>query len=185
MRRITIGSFIAAAALLVPLGIGTATAATPATATYSTTSNWGSGFEGKVVVKAGTSALTSWKVEFDLPAGTSISSSWDADLTKSGNHYTFVNKAWNGALAAGASTSFGFNGAPGGITGVLNCKLNGAACNGSGTPDPTPTPTPTVTPTVTPTPTPTPTVTPTVQPPAARRSSDTSPSGASTPATST
>ncbi|WP_329085398.1 glycosyl hydrolase family 18 protein [Streptosporangium sp. NBC_01469] len=171
MRRITIGSFIAAAALLVPLGIGTATAATPATATYSTTSNWGSGFEGKVVVKAGTSALTSWKVEFDLPAGTSISSSWDADLTKSGNHYTFVNKAWNGALAAGASTSFGFNGAPGGITGVLNCKLNGAACNGSGTPDPTPTPTPTVTPTVTPTPTPTPTptVTPTVQPPGGKK----------------
>ncbi|GAA3420257.1 glycosyl hydrolase family 18 protein [Streptosporangium vulgare] len=167
LRRITIGSFIAAAALLVPLGIGTATAATPATATYSTTSNWGSGFEGKVVVKAGTSALTSWKVEFDLPSGTSISSSWDADLTKSGNHYTFVNKSWNGALAAGASTSFGFNGAPGGITDVLNCKLNGAACNGSGTPDPTPTPTPTVTPT--PTPTPTPTVTPTVQPPGGKK----------------
>ncbi|GAA3004598.1 glycosyl hydrolase family 18 protein [Streptosporangium longisporum] len=169
MRRITIGSFIAAAALLVPLGIGTATAATPATATYSTSSNWGSGFEGKVVVKAGTSALTSWKVEFDLPSGTSIGSSWDADLTKSGNHYTFVNKSWNGALAAGASTSFGFNGTGGGISDVLNCKLNGAPCSGGGTTDPTPTPTPTVTPTVTPTPTPTPTVTPTVQPPGGKK----------------
>ncbi|MET8050848.1 glycosyl hydrolase family 18 protein [Streptosporangium sp. NPDC005286] len=164
MRRITIGSFIAAAALLVPLGIGNATAATPATATYSTASDWGSGFEGKVIVKAGTSALTSWRVEFDLPAGKSISSAWDADMTKSGNHYTFVNKSWNGALAAGASVSFGFNGAPGGVSGVLNCKLNGATCDGTGGPDPTPTPTPTVTPTVTPTPTPTPTVTPTVDP---------------------
>ncbi|MFI6885251.1 glycosyl hydrolase family 18 protein [Streptosporangium canum] len=162
MRRITIGSLIAAAALLVPVGMSAATAATPATATYSTASDWGSGFEGKVTVKAGTSALTSWKVEFDLPAGNSIASAWDADLTKSGNHYTFVNKAWNGALAAGASVSFGFNGAPGGLSGVLNCKLNGAACNGTGTPDPTPTPT--VTPTVDPTPTPTPTVTPTVGP---------------------
>ncbi|GAA2905385.1 glycosyl hydrolase family 18 protein [Streptosporangium fragile] len=160
MRKITIGSLAAAAALLVPLGIGTATAATPATATFSKASDWGSGFEGKVTVKAGTGALSSWKVEFDLPAGTSISSAWDADMTKSGDHYTFVNKAWNGSLAAGASVSFGFNGAPGGLSGVLNCKLNGAACDGTGNPGPTPTPT--VTPTVDPTPTPT--VTPTVDP---------------------
>ena len=136
MRRITIGSFIAAAALLAPMGMNAATAATPATATYSTVSDWGSGFEGKVTVKAGTSALTSWKVEFDLPSGKSIPSAWDADLTKSGDHYTFVNKSWNGALAAGATVSFGFNGAPGGLTGVLNCKLNGGACNGTGTPTP-------------------------------------------------
>ncbi|MFJ2030239.1 glycosyl hydrolase family 18 protein [Streptosporangium sp. NPDC087985] len=162
MRRITIGSLIAAAALLVPLGMSNATAATPATATYATTIDWGTGFEGKVTVKAGTSALTSWKVEFDLPSGSSIPSAWDADLTKSGNHYTFVNKSWNGAVAAGASVSFGFNGAPGGLTGVLNCKLNGGACTGAPDPTPAPTPTPTVTPT--PTPTPTPTVTPTGDP---------------------
>ncbi|WP_326825325.1 glycosyl hydrolase family 18 protein [Streptosporangium sp. NBC_01756] len=161
MRRITIGSLIAAAALLIPLGMSNAAAATPATASYATVTDWGSGFEGKVTVKAGTSALTSWKVEFDLPAGISIPSAWDADLTRSGSHYTFVNKSWNGAVAAGASVSFGFNGAPGGLTGVLNCTLNGAACTGGGNPTPTPTPTPTVTPTVTPTPTPTPTVTPT------------------------
>ncbi|GAA3425055.1 glycosyl hydrolase family 18 protein [Streptosporangium sandarakinum] len=159
MRRITIGSFIAAAALLVPVGIGTATAATPATATYVTASDWGTGFEGKVTVKAGTSPLTSWKVEFDLPAANSVSSAWDADMTKSGNHYTFANKPWNGALAAGASVSFGFNGAPGGLSGVLNCKLNGAPCGGGPT---DPSPTPTVTPTITPTPTPT--VTPTDDP---------------------
>ncbi len=163
MRRITIGSLIAATALLVPIGIGmgTASAATPATATYATDSDWGSGFQGKVTVKAGSSALANWKVEFDLPSGKSIASAWDADMTKSGSHYTFVNKSWNGALAAGASVSFGFTGSPGGVSGVLDCKLNGAPCDGNGS---TPTPTPTVTPTVTPTPTPTPTVTPTVTP---------------------
>ncbi|MEV8634019.1 glycosyl hydrolase family 18 protein [Streptosporangium sp. NPDC051023] len=159
---------IAATALLVPVGIGmgTATAATPATATYSTTSDWGSGFQGNVTVKAGSSALTSWKVEFDLPAGKSIASAWDADMTKSGSHYTFANKSWNGALGAGASVSFGFTGSPGGVSGVLNCKLNGGSCDGGGDPTPTPTVTPTVTPTATPTvtPTATPTATPTVTP---------------------
>ncbi|MFB9724260.1 glycosyl hydrolase family 18 protein, partial [Planobispora longispora] len=165
MRRITLGTLLAASALLVPLGVGAANAATPATATYATSSDWGSGFQGQVTVKAGSSALKSWKVEFDLPAGTSLSSSWDADMTKSGNHYTFVNKSWNGELAAGASVSFGFVGAPGGLKGLTNCTLNGASCSGTGgTPDPTPTPTPTATVKPTPTPTPTATVTPTPTP---------------------
>ncbi|MBB5966212.1 glycosyl hydrolase family 18 protein [Planomonospora venezuelensis] len=162
MRRITLGSLIAATALLVPLGLGAAEAATPATATYATDSDWGSGFQGKVTVKAGSTPLTSWKVEFDVPSGTSISSAWDAEMAKSGNHYTFTNKSWNGSVAAGASLSFGFVGAPGGLKSLSNCKLNGASCSGTGNPDPTPTPT--VTPTATPTPTPTPTVTPTATP---------------------
>ncbi|GAT67638.1 chitinase [Planomonospora sphaerica] len=168
MRRITIGSLVTAAALLVPMGIGTmstASAAASATATYVTTSDWGTGFEGKVTVKAGSTALNDWKVEFDLPSGTSISSAWDAEMSKSGSHYAFTGKSWNKSLAAGASLSFGFVGAPGGVKTLLNCKLNGASCGG-GTTEPTPTATPTVTPTVTPTATPTatPTVTPTVKP---------------------
>ncbi|GAA3115866.1 chitinase [Streptosporangium carneum] len=146
--------------------MSTASAATSATATYTTTSDWGSGFQGNVTVKAGSTALSSWKVEFDLPAGKSIASAWDADLTKSGNHYTFVNKSWNGALAAGASVSFGFTGSPGGVSGVLDCKLNGASCDGGSNPTPTPTVTPTnsPSPTVTPTTSPSPTVTPTTSP---------------------
>ncbi|WP_245657344.1 glycosyl hydrolase family 18 protein [Herbidospora mongoliensis] len=166
MRRITIGSLIAAAALLVPFGFSQASAATPATATYAVDQDWGTGFQGKVTVKAGDTALPTWTVEFDVPSTTTISSAWDADMVKSGNHYTFTKKSWAGPLAAGTSFSFGFIGAPGGLAAVQNCKLNGAACTG-GPVNPSPTPTPTVTPTVTPTPTPspTPTVTPTVTPP--------------------
>ncbi|MEW9532680.1 glycosyl hydrolase family 18 protein [Microbispora sp. NPDC049125] len=164
MRRILLGSLLAGAALLAPLVIGTASAATPPTAAYSTDSDWGSGFQGKYTVKAGSSALSGWTVEIDVPSGTTISSAWDATMTRSGNHYTFANASWNGAVAAGASTTFGFVGAPGGLA-PLNCKLNGAPCGGgsstpspSATPSRTPTPTPSATPT--PTPTPTPTVTP-------------------------
>ncbi|GIH75002.1 chitinase [Planobispora longispora] len=109
----------------------TATAA-GATATFTKVGDWGSGFEGRYTIKNGTAAtIPSWKVEFDLPAGVSVGSFWDAALTRSGQHFTFSNVGWNGTLAPGASVTFGFLGSPGGASAVpANCKLNGAACAG-------------------------------------------------------
>ncbi|MFE3824390.1 glycosyl hydrolase family 18 protein [Streptomyces sp. NPDC059092] len=135
-RRQRHGSRTVAAltALLLPLAalVGLATpaqAATSATATYTKVSDWGTGFEGKWTVKnTGTTALASWTVEWDFPSGTAVTSGWDADVTGSGNHWTAKNKSWNGALAAGASISFGFNGSGAGAP--SGCKLNGASCDG-------------------------------------------------------
>ncbi|MFD5749303.1 glycosyl hydrolase family 18 protein [Streptomyces sp. NPDC127033] len=121
-------------ALLLPLAalVGLATpaqAAASATATYTKVSDWGTGFEGKWTVKnTGTTALSSWTVEWDFPSGTAVTSGWDADITGSGNHWTAKNKSWNGTLAAGASISFGFNGS--GAGSPTGCKLNGASCDG-------------------------------------------------------
>ncbi|MER6999547.1 glycoside hydrolase family 18 chitinase [Streptomyces sp. NPDC000410] len=110
-----------------------AEAATSATATYTRTQDWGSGFEGKWTVKnTGTTSIASWTVEWDFPSGTSVTSAWDADVTGSGTHWTAKNKSWNGTLAPGASVSFGFNGAGSGSPG--NCKLNGASCDGGTVP---------------------------------------------------
>ncbi|BCL27683.1 glycosyl hydrolase family 18 protein [Streptomyces aurantiacus] len=109
-----------------------ASAATSATATYAKTQDWGTGFEGKWTVKnTGTTALSSWTVEWDFPSGTSVTSAWDADVTSSGTHWTGKNKSWNGTLAPGASISFGFNGA--GTGSPANCKLNGSSCDGGPT----------------------------------------------------
>ncbi|MET9669779.1 glycoside hydrolase family 18 chitinase [Streptomyces sp. NPDC006475] len=125
-------------ALLLPLAamVGLASpaeAAPSATATYAKTSDWGSGFEGKWTVKnTGTTSLSSWTVEWDFPAGTAVTSAWDADVTSSGNHWTAKNKAWNGSLAPGASVSFGFNGTGSGSP--SGCKLNGASCDGGSVP---------------------------------------------------
>ncbi|MFE2942609.1 glycosyl hydrolase family 18 protein [Streptomyces sp. NPDC059255] len=127
-------SVAALTALLLPLAalVGLATpaqAATSATATYTKVSDWGTGFEGKWTVKnTGTTALSSWTVEWDFPSGTAVTSGWDADITGSGNHWTAKNKSWNGTLAAGASISFGFNGS--GAGSPTGCKLNGASCDG-------------------------------------------------------
>ncbi|MBX6166967.1 MAG: cellulose binding domain-containing protein, partial [Thermobispora bispora] len=140
MRRLLLGPLLAGAALLAPLAIGTATAATPATATYSTDSDWETGFQGKFTIKAGSSTLQSWTLEFDVPPGTTISSAWDARMTRNGNHYTFTNPTWYEPLAPGASTTFGFIGAPGGGFTPLNCTLNGQPCSGEpGSPGPSPT----------------------------------------------
>ncbi|WP_030708157.1 glycosyl hydrolase family 18 protein [Streptomyces sp. NRRL F-2580] len=107
-----------------------AQAAAAATATYTKVSDWGTGFEGKWVVKnTGTTTLTSWTVEWDYPAGTSVTSAWDATVTGSGTHWTAKNVGWNGTLAPGASAGFGFNGAGGGSP--TGCKINGASCDGS------------------------------------------------------
>ena len=101
------------------------------TATFVKTSDWGSGWEGRyTVTNGGTTTLNGWAVAFDLPAGTSVGSFWDADMTRSGQRFTFRNKSWNGTLPPGASASFGFIGAGSGTP--SNCTLNGAPCGGGG-----------------------------------------------------
>ncbi|MCX4917079.1 glycoside hydrolase family 18 chitinase [Streptomyces sp. NBC_00687] len=123
--------------LLLPLAAlvglaGPAQAATSATATYTKTQDWGTGFGGQWTVKnTGTAAISSWAIEWDFPTGTSVTSAWDADVTHSGNHWTAKNKSYNGTLAAGASLSFGFNGAGSGSP--TNCTLNGGSCDGGPT----------------------------------------------------
>ncbi|GAB3658757.1 cellulose binding domain-containing protein [Actinocorallia lasiicapitis] len=125
------------AAVLVAASVTFATPAQAAgvTASFTKVSDWGSGFEGKYTITNGTSsAVNGWNVQFDLPAGHSIGSAWDAQLARSGQHYTFTNPGWQPALAAGATVTFGFNGTPGGLTGTpANCTINGASCGGGGT----------------------------------------------------
>ncbi|MCG5454308.1 cellulase family glycosylhydrolase [Micromonospora sp. PSH03] len=150
MRTLRLVTTLAVAGLLAGgVALVAATPAAAATAVFSVTNNWGNGYQGQVTVTNDTSApITSWRVEFDLPSSSTVSQSWNAQQSTSGSHYTFANVSWNGTLAAGASTSFGFlvNG-----TGTpVNCTVNGASCAGG--PPPT-TPPPTTPPPTTPPPT--------------------------------
>ncbi|MEV5763717.1 cellulose binding domain-containing protein [Micromonospora sp. NPDC052213] len=121
-----------------------------ATASFVKTSDWGSGWEGRyTITNAGGTTVDGWTVTFDLPAGTTVGSYWDALLTSSGQRYTFTNRSWNGSIAPGASVSFGFLG--NGPGAPANCQLNGASC-GDGTTPPTTAP-PTTAPPTTPPPT--------------------------------
>jgi hypothetical protein len=109
-----------------------AQAATGVTATFSKDSDWGSGYQAKYTITNGSSAtISSWTVAFDLPAGLTLGSFWDATLTTSGQHVTAKNRDYNGTVAPGASASFGFlvNGGSGAPT---NCTVNGGSCAGGG-----------------------------------------------------
>ncbi|MEZ7007284.1 glycosyl hydrolase family 18 protein [Streptomyces sp. AD55] len=127
-----------AATLALPLAglVGLASpaqAATSATATFTKSSDWGTGFGGSWTVKnTGTTTINSWTVEWDFPSGTKVTSAWDATVTNSGDHWTAKNVGWNGTLAPGATVSFGFNGSgPGSPSG---CKINGGGCDGGSVP---------------------------------------------------
>ncbi|MCZ0981314.1 glycoside hydrolase family 18 chitinase [Streptomyces diastatochromogenes] len=125
-------------ALILPLAalVGLASpaeAATSATATYTKSSDWGTGFGANWTIKnTGTTTISSWTVEWDYPSGTSVTSAWDATVTSSGTHWTAKNVGWNGTLAPGASVSFGYNGAGSGAP--TGCKINGAPCDGTTVP---------------------------------------------------
>jgi dienelactone hydrolase len=91
------------------------------TAAYQTQNSWPGGFQGQVTVTAGGSAINGWTVTWTLAGGQTVTQVWNGTLTTSGSTATVQNAAYNGALAAGASTTFGFlaNGSP--STPTLTC----------------------------------------------------------------
>ncbi|KUL29732.1 cellulose binding domain-containing protein [Actinoplanes awajinensis] len=130
------------------LAVGAAAVALPAhaagaalSATFVQTSTWNSGYGADyAVTNTGDVASSGWAVDFDLPAGTTVTSSWSSVRTTTGNHYRFTNVAWNGAIAPGATVRFGFNVANLGVP--ANCLVNGAPCAGGSTPTTPPVTTP-------------------------------------------
>ncbi|MDT5014654.1 MAG: hypothetical protein QOD39_814 [Mycobacterium sp.] len=96
-----------------------------ASVVYSKTDDWGQGFTGNVNLTAGQSALNGWTVEFDSPA--QVTNVWNGVIAShTGNHYVVRNEAWNGQVAAGQTTSFGFQATPGGTSATAtNFVVNG------------------------------------------------------------
>ncbi|MEV6548211.1 cellulose binding domain-containing protein [Streptomyces sp. NPDC051597] len=144
---------------------GTAHAASVAAA-YTKTSSWGGGYTGQYVITNDSGkALPDWTLEFDLPAGTTLSSLWNGERTVKGQHVTVKPPTWDrNGLAAGASVTVGFvtnsTGTAGDPTG---CLINDEKCSvdTGATPAPTGRPTTKPTPTTRPTTNPTPTTAPT------------------------
>src|SRR5688500_12512492 len=80
-----------------------------ARATITQLSTWSTGYEGKVTItNDGPGQLNGWTVAFNLPSGTSISSSWDSVRTVSAQRFSFANAGWNGVVPVGGTASFGF-----------------------------------------------------------------------------
>lgn len=81
-------------------------------AAYTPVSSWSGGFQASVTVRnTGTSPLNGWTVKGTFPGTQTISSIWGGTVTQSGSSVTVKNASYNGSIAAGGSTTFGFVGA--------------------------------------------------------------------------
>lgn len=91
------------------------------TAAYQTTNSWPGGFQGQVTVTAGGAAVNGWTVHWTLASGQSITQLWNGSLAVSGSSVTVKNMSYNGSLAAGGSTQFGFIGSGSAATPAVTC----------------------------------------------------------------
>ncbi len=103
------------------------------TVTHSVVDDWGSGHSANMALTAGSANLSSWTVEFDTPA--TITNIWNGQITShTGTHYVVSNVSYNGAVAAGETTTFGYQATPGATgSAPTNIKVNGATV-GTSTP---------------------------------------------------
>jgi chitodextrinase len=97
------------------------------TATYAVTNQWGTGFTANVTVaNSGTASTTGWKVAWSWGGNQQITNVWNGTESHSGQNETVTNAGYNGALAPGATTSFGFQAGYSGAnpTPTLSCTAS-------------------------------------------------------------
>lgn len=91
------------------------------TARYTTVNSWPGGFQGEVTVTAGSAGLNGWTATWALASGQGISQAWGGESSVSGGRVSVANAPWNGTLAAGTSTTFGFIGTGSPSTPTVAC----------------------------------------------------------------
>lgn len=109
-----------------------AQAAASLTATFSL-ADMGSWKQGKyIVANGGTTASDNWRIEFDIPSGTTVSGVWYGIQSGTASHIIIDAEYYNKVVAAGRNTEpyspffvLNGNGTP------ANCRINGNKCDGS------------------------------------------------------
>jgi chitin-binding protein len=81
---------------------------TGCTAEYAVVSSWSGGFQGKVTVRAGGSALNGWMLHWSWPASQRLTQAWNGRATSDGSFVTIDNESYNGNVPAGGSVEMGF-----------------------------------------------------------------------------
>jgi endo-1,4-beta-xylanase len=91
---------------------------------------WTGGFTANVTVKnTGSAAWTAWTVTFTFAGDQKITNAWNVTTTQSGAAVSAANMSYNGSVAAGASTNFGFQGTwTSSDASPTSFKVNGTTC---------------------------------------------------------
>lgn len=78
-------------------------------AAFRNTNQWQGGFQGEVAVtNTGTVPIRGWTVTLTFQNGQIVTQLWNGEWSQSASVVTVRNVGWNGPLAPGQSTSFGF-----------------------------------------------------------------------------
>ncbi|MFI5913271.1 cellulose binding domain-containing protein [Dactylosporangium sp. NPDC051541] len=81
------------------------------TATYTKTGEWTGGFQADVkVTNTGSSTTTGWAVTLTFANGQRVTQVWNGRTASAASPYTVTNEAYNNAIPAGGSASFGLLG---------------------------------------------------------------------------
>src|SRR5690606_1725090 len=96
---------------------------------YVVTNEWSDGFTGAIrITNTGSSAISNWSVSWNYTDGSRVTNSWNATVSGS-NPYTASGSGWNGAIAAGQTVEFGFQGTKGGSGNAHIPAVTGSVCN--------------------------------------------------------
>ncbi|WBB89891.1 cellulose-binding domain-containing protein [Verrucosispora sp. WMMC514] len=147
----TVAAVVVASGAAITLA-GPAVAAPGCRVTYTVGLQWQGGFTTTVTINNVGDPVSSWTLTWSYDAGQRVTQAWNATVTQNGSQVSARNASYNGSIATGASTSFGFNGSwSGSNPAPTNFAVNGTPCTGSPGPNPT-TPPPTTPPPTTPPP---------------------------------
>jgi cellulase/cellobiase CelA1 len=122
--HVTVSALIVA---VLGLGITPAAHAAAVTANLSVEHAWQTGFIAHfTITNSSMVPLTDWRLDFDMPAGQSVSHTWNSTITQSGTHYVLTPANWNHSIAPGGSATGGLRGVlTGTFTPPSNCVLDG------------------------------------------------------------
>jgi hypothetical protein len=110
----------------------TTTSANSSCSVSITPNTWSGGFTANVdITNTSASALSNWTLTWTWPASQVITNSWNAAITQTGEQVSASNETYNGSLAPGQSTTFGFQGTYSGASNTMpsSFDLNGSPCS--------------------------------------------------------
>lgn len=98
---------------------------------YMVQNQWTTGFTTNITLtNTSTTALNGWTLGFTFPSTQQVTQGWSGTFVQQGNKVTVTNLSYNGAVSAGGSLSFGFNGTwSGSNPSPTSFTLNGATCS--------------------------------------------------------
>jgi hypothetical protein len=98
--------------------------------TYTRNSEWPGNFTAQVVIaNTGTTTINGWSLTFTFPGDQKVTANFNGGFSQTGENVTLTNASYNAAIAAGASTTDGFQGSwTSSDASPTSFSVNGAAC---------------------------------------------------------